>query len=208
MIWAIDLDDFTGVCGKKDALLSVMNERLKNYYVTVPDPSTLTTTKKPNPWWPPPSSTTHQTTTTTSTTVPSSSTWKTSTTPTRNTDYSSTRTKPTSVATSTVSSSRGPDTSVASSASTASSSFVPSIEPEAERGPVHCADSGNQFWSHPIRCEKYYWCVHGKPVEKECPPGTVWDSETSRCDWLENVNRVECIFKKNTGKKNHGKNKS
>ncbi|CAG2111911.1 unnamed protein product, partial [Medioppia subpectinata] len=54
MIWAIDLDDFTGVCGgKKNALLNVMNDKLKGYQVLVPDPSKLTTTAKPgNQWWP------------------------------------------------------------------------------------------------------------------------------------------------------------
>ncbi|XP_067122331.1 endochitinase-like [Centruroides vittatus] len=42
MIWAIDMDDFQAVCGEKNALLKVMNERLRGYQV--PTPSTTTTT--------------------------------------------------------------------------------------------------------------------------------------------------------------------
>ncbi|KAI1283831.1 Endochitinase [Halotydeus destructor] len=64
MIWAIDLDDFRGDCGRKHGLLEVMNEKLAGYTVTVPHESRLTTTKKPGPtWWRPWSSTTTTSTT-------------------------------------------------------------------------------------------------------------------------------------------------
>lgn len=59
MIWAIDMDDFRGVCGRENALLKTMNEKLAGYQVVVPHESKLTTTAKPGPtWWRPWSSTT------------------------------------------------------------------------------------------------------------------------------------------------------
>ncbi|XP_054165981.1 endochitinase-like [Oppia nitens] len=47
MVWAIDLDDFTGICGKQNPLLTVMKNKLDGYQVIV-DP-TGATTKNPGP---------------------------------------------------------------------------------------------------------------------------------------------------------------
>ncbi len=52
MIWAIDLDDFNGVCGgRRNPLLQIIKEKLHDYMVTVPDPSKLTTTARPGQNW-------------------------------------------------------------------------------------------------------------------------------------------------------------
>lgn len=55
MIWAIDMDDYNGVCGRKNALLEVMNERLRGYVPPTPDPSQTTegSTLSTSKWWPP-----------------------------------------------------------------------------------------------------------------------------------------------------------
>lgn len=55
MIWAIDMDDYNGVCGRKNALLEVMNEKLRGYVPPTPDPSQTTqgSTMSTSKWWPP-----------------------------------------------------------------------------------------------------------------------------------------------------------
>ncbi|KAL7648069.1 UNVERIFIED_CONTAM: hypothetical protein RMT77_001686 [Armadillidium vulgare] len=50
MTWAIDMDDFRGICGPPNALIEVLHSNMNNY--VVPTPVTTTTTPKPT-WWKP-----------------------------------------------------------------------------------------------------------------------------------------------------------
>ncbi|XP_076360953.1 endochitinase-like [Tachypleus tridentatus] len=117
MIWAIDMDDFQGICGKKNILLKMMNERLDGYVVPTPDPKATTT------------------------------------------------------------SSSGPPSSP---------------RPTPPPGVVDCSNPDWRYFPHETDCRKYYWCVHDKPVLKECQTDTVWDTSLNICTWPHTVNRPEC----------------
>lgn len=41
MIWAIDMDDFHGLCGSKNALIEILHTNMRNY--VVPDRQVMTT---------------------------------------------------------------------------------------------------------------------------------------------------------------------
>lgn len=38
-------------------------------------------------------------------------------------------------------------------------------------------------------CDKFIYCSDGIPNEHPCPPGLIFDEESSNCDWKESVNR-------------------
>jgi hypothetical protein len=183
MIWAIDLDDFTGVCGgRKNALLQIMNDRLEGYMVPVPDPSKLTTTEKPKQtWWPvwKPSSSKH-TTTSTQTSVSSES----STTP---STISSTIS---STMSSTTSSTTIKSTSIDSSFNSSTTDSTGSVS--STENPNICEQQSTLFVSHPYDCRKYYWCVHQRPIEQFCPTGTIWNNNSNRCDWSDSKTLELC----------------
>ncbi|XP_063633394.1 protein obstructor-E-like [Cydia splendana] len=49
----------------------------------------------------------------------------------------------------------------------------------------------NGYFKHPDpqACDKFVYCSDGVPNEHPCPPGLIFDEESSNCDWKESVNR-------------------
>ena len=141
MVWAIDMDDFTGVCGKKNPLLSVMSEKLLGHQVVVTDrPNPPKTTSKPR-------------------TRP---TQQTQTVPIKRTTVS--------------------DRPVTDAPKTTE---IPQTVEEK------CASGNYKFVPHPD-CSHYWWCVNGKPELETCPAGTIWDQDTSECQWKDGKKRDYC----------------
>lgn len=169
MIWALDLDDYRGVCGEKDALFNVITKGLECYSVRVPPANELTTTKKPNTWWSPPPSSTTTTSTTTTTTTTTASTSRPKTT--RFTEPTTTR-KPTPAST---------------SASTTTQRPMTGGELQPSTGaPTECpVDSTGQMLSsfrpHQTDNTLYLWCINGKDLVLSCPPGTEWNNVDKQC---------------------------
>uniref|UniRef100_A0A182PAD7 chitinase n=1 Tax=Anopheles epiroticus TaxID=199890 RepID=A0A182PAD7_9DIPT len=187
MTWAIDMDDFHGLCGPENALMKVLYEGMKDY--VVPEP-TVTTTPRPE-WNRPPSTmssdgdqtSSRPTTTTTYRPRPTSTTAPTTRTTRRTTVSSTTSTrKPTTILPPEPTDSgedREPEIPVA-----------PEHEDESE---IDC--SGYKDFVPSADCTKYYRCVHGQPVEFVCKPGTVFHTALNVCDWPENADRPECRTK-------------
>lgn len=43
---------------------------------------------------------------------------------------------------------------------------------------------------------QYYRCVHNKKIEFKCRPGTAWNQKMMTCDWPENIEKENCVYKK------------
>lgn len=169
MIWALDLDDYRGVCGEKDPLFNALVKGLEGYSVRVPPPSELTTTKKPNEWWsPPPSSTT------TTTSRP------------KTTRY----TEPTTAKTTTKR--PAPPTTVVAvvGSNQPTTTRAPPSKPLDGGDESSCpSDSTGQLLSafrpHPSDKTQYIWCVNGKEIVLTCPPATEWNNIEKQCVSLD-----------------------
>ncbi|KAL9893520.1 chitinase 5 isoform 2-T2 [Glossina fuscipes fuscipes] len=196
MTWAIDMDDFRGLCGHENALMQILYDNMKNY--RVPEPTRETT---PRPEWSKPPSTppnpdegsliTLQTTTTTTSTIKPITTIR----PKRPAATTKATKKP-------FKTTKKPSPTVCNE-SAQSVQKEPSIqkpaitEPEGvvitsgdyETNKIDCVHK--DFVAHPD-CTKYYRCVHGKPVEFQCKEGTAFHTVTNVCDWIENSDRYYC----------------
>ncbi|XP_036672897.3 endochitinase [Drosophila suzukii] len=208
MTWAIDMDDFHGICGKKNGLTQILYDNMKNYRVpeptrettprpewakppaTPPNPDegtvvqtqpkpTMATTKRPKPK-PKPTSVALSPTSAPVPTV-------TSTTPKPTTKKPKKPKKPTTTTTTT--------TAAPEKNTEEPEEVVDPEEPEQAMGsqfdPNEIDCTNRDFVPHP-NCRKYFRCVHGKPVEFECKEGTAFHTVLNVCDWIENSDRYYC----------------
>ncbi|KAF8764503.1 Endochitinase like protein [Argiope bruennichi] len=174
MIWAIDMDDFNGVCGRKNALLEVMNEKLRGYTPPPPDPRRIAevSTMSTSQWWPPRStqSTTQQTWWPPATTKSSSSWWSPSS--------STTWWSPSS-----------PTTPRPSAGGSSGSADKPVVSPYDQPGAPDCK-TGGETQPHQEK-DKYYWCIDGRPVLMQCEAGSHYDPAKGKCSWNPFFNRAD-----------------
>ncbi|KAH8344275.1 hypothetical protein KR084_009284, partial [Drosophila pseudotakahashii] len=221
MTWAIDMDDFHGICGKKNGLMQILYDNMKNYRVpeptrettprpewakppaTLPNPDeatvvqtqpTMSTTKRPKPKPKPTSSPVSST----SVPVPTAGT---------STQKPTTKKpkKPKKTTTTTTTTTPAPEKSTEEPEEIVDPEPA---EPEQPAGPqfdpseIDCTN--RDFVPHP-NCRKYYRCVHGKPVEFECKEGTAFHTVLNVCDWIENSDRYYCtrMKKKQKGNEAH-----
>ncbi|XP_049791644.1 endochitinase-like [Schistocerca nitens] len=183
MTWAIDMDDFRGVCGPKDALISVMYNNMKDYIV--PDIQ-YSTTKRPDWDRPPPcdgkkpGAAPASTTTRRPTAAPTQSTTR----------------RPAPTTTAAPSSSSSTTTTRRTTTASRPSTQPPPAAPDDNELPPAAIDcSDGDFVPH-HDCSKYYRCVYGKPVEFSCYEGTVWNPQLRVCDRPNDVHRTDCSMAK------------
>ncbi|XP_014224042.1 endochitinase [Trichogramma pretiosum] len=174
MTWAIDMDDFHGLCGRKNDLSLILAEGMSNYIV--PTPSYNTT---PRPEWSRPKSTT-----------PNPNEAGLGTTATRDTESTTRPTRPSwSSSTSrpsTITTTRRPSRPTSTTTQGSTESEFDELESENE---IKCSDK--DFVSAK-RCDSYYRCVYGKPLLFQCRDGLHYNPETNICDWPESINRTDC----------------
>ncbi|XP_012255724.2 endochitinase isoform X2 [Athalia rosae] len=178
MTWAIDMDDFHGICGKPNALAHILHENMKNYIVPAPKHATT-----PRPEWDRPPSTaaspgdadrphrpikTTKAPMTTARPTPAYRPPSTPTTP-RQTEETTQPTRP----------------------SWPSTSAKPAVINEIDdtSNEIKC---GNDDFMPSKDCTLYYRCVYGKPLKFQCRDGTVYNTEKLICDWPKNADRSEC----------------
>ncbi|CAG0923349.1 unnamed protein product [Notodromas monacha] len=190
MVWAIDMDDFHGICGEKNALMKLLYDNLRDFSVpSVPPPApdtrpewarppkpevdpieTISSASKPKPSRP------DSTQVKTSSSAPQSTTTATTTQETKTTVTTTTTTKK-------------KETPTTTEASPAEKPFEGKA-PENEKPPVICNSDG--FIAHPTNCSKFFRCTDNQLWEFSCPDGLVWDPEKNNCVWVRDTSRAEC----------------
>ncbi|XP_017084491.2 endochitinase [Drosophila eugracilis] len=213
MTWAIDMDDFHGLCGKKNGLMQILYDNMKSYRVpkpsrettprpewakppaTPPNPDegqlgviqpTMSTTKRPKPK-PKPTATPVSSTSAPVPTAPSSTQKPTTKKP----------KKPKKPTTTTTTTTPAPEKNTEEPEEVLQP--VDPVDPEQPMGqfdPNEIDCTNRDFVPHP-NCRKYFRCVHGKPVEFECKEGTAFHTVLNVCDWIENSDRYYCTRIKN-----------
>ncbi|KPJ10750.1 Endochitinase [Papilio machaon] len=204
MTWAIDMDDFRGLCGPKNPLINILHKEMSDYIV--PPPRTGHTT--PTPEWARPPSTPSD---------PAEGAPVVTTTTRRPTTTMSTTTKTTTIKSTT--------TRVTSTTEAASEAPEPEpVNDHPEEPPIEnevdnpdICDSEDDYVPDKKACDKYwrcvngepvrftcqpgtvfnthlnYWrCVNGEPVRFTCQPGTVFNTHLNVCDWPQNAKRLDC----------------
>ncbi|XP_041982984.1 endochitinase isoform X2 [Aricia agestis] len=179
MTWAIDMDDFRGLCGEKNPLIKLLDKHMRSY--TVPPPRAGNTT--PTPEWARPPSTTPD---------PSEGApviYTTTKGPTRPPTTSTTTTTKKPSTTSTV----APTTKPTSTTTEETIAEVPEEAPSENEvdSPTECTENDDYM---PVKgtCDKYWRCDNGKPLQFTCKPGTVFNTKLNVCDWPDNADREEC----------------
>jgi len=65
--------------------------------------------------------------------------------------------------------------------------------PNALPAEDYLCKENKRFYSHGD-CRKYYQCVHGKVVVETCKEGTVWDPDLNVCNWPAQTRTAHCTF--------------
>ncbi|XP_069163543.1 endochitinase [Procambarus clarkii] len=68
----------------------------------------------------------------------------------------------------------------------------PPRPPPPPSGSTSASCDTQEYLPHP-QCNKYFWCVHGEPLEFSCKQGTLWDPVSKICNWPHAVTRHNCI---------------
>ncbi|CAK1593527.1 unnamed protein product [Parnassius mnemosyne] len=162
---------------------------------TTPAPTTTTTTTTPAP------------TTTTTTTTPAPTTTTTTTTPAPTTTTTTTTPAPTTITTTTTPAPTTTTTTTTPASTTTTTTPVPNITSTTQKPTTTTSTTTTSTESdedllengcpadfdvhkllpHETKCNKFYYCVHGQKVERQCAPGTYFNAELQVCDWPENV---------------------
>ncbi|XP_032522573.2 endochitinase [Danaus plexippus] len=178
MTWAIDMDDFRGICGEKNPLMNLLYKYMKSY--SVPPPRTGNTT--PTPEWARPPSTPSDA----SEGAPIPTTTPAATqAPTKKPSVTSTTKKP--LTTTTQASNSGDESELPDRPS----DVEQPVENEIDN-PEICS-SQDDYVPDRKHCDKYWRCVNGQGVQFTCQPGTVFNFNLNVCDWPGNADRDECL---------------
>ncbi|KAG6456146.1 endochitinase isoform X2 [Manduca sexta] len=184
MTWAIDMDDFQGLCGEKNPLIKILHKHMSSY--TVPPPHTENTT--PTPEWARPPSTPSD---------PSEG----DPIPTTTTAKPASTTK-TTVKTTTTTTAKPPQSVIDEENDInvrPEPKPEPQPEPEVEVPPTEnevdgseICNSDQDYIPDKKHCDKYWRCVNGEAMQFSCQHGTVFNVELNVCDWPSNATRREC----------------
>lgn len=171
MTWAIDMDDFHGLCGRKNDLTLIMYENMNNYIVPKPNYNTT-----PRPEWSRPKSTTPD---------PS----ETNVIPTRETEET---TRPTKPSWTTQRPTYRPTPKPTHRPTQKPTTEAPLSNEEFDEESENEIKCGDQDFVPAKECNSYYRCVYGKPLKFQCRDGLYYNPESNVCDWPENINNTNC----------------
>lgn len=188
MTWAVDMDDFRGLCGEENILSKLLYNNMKDYIVPMPNKPTT-----PRPEWARPPSTVASADDD-NFVLPSTTRKPITTTIKSTTTLTTRRTTTTEETLIDEPAEKEPEAEEEENVDeqVIDVDNVEAVVAEEEQNEADCSDSTTDYVASASDCSKYFRCDHGQSIPFMCEAGLVFDTSLNTCSWPADAKNNEC----------------